>query len=103
MAAKIRFNDEIIVITGKYKGKRGKILKILSKGKAIVKGINILKKHQKPLQDKYQKGVLIYKEAGINISNIAIYNKFTKKADRVGFKIINGKKIRFLKSNGKYI
>lgn len=103
MANKIRCNDEVIVLTGKDKGKRGKVKNILSSGKAIVEGINIIKKHQKSVQALNQSSGIIEREAAIQISNLAIFNTNSKKSDRIGFKFENGKKIRIFKSNGETI
>ncbi|KYP97632.1 50S ribosomal protein L24 [Sodalis-like endosymbiont of Proechinophthirus fluctus] len=103
MAAKIRRNDEVIVLTGKDKGKRGKVKNVLHTGKAIVGGINLVKKHQKPVPAMNQPGGIIEKEAAIDLSNIAIFNAVTSKPDRVGFKIKDGKKVRVFKSNGETI
>ncbi|BFI91122.1 50S ribosomal protein L24 [Enterobacterales bacterium endosymbiont of Anomoneura mori] len=103
MANKIKCNDKIIIISGKYKGKRGKVLKILSKKKVIIKNINIFKKHQKPIAHMNKLGSIIKKEFPIDISNISILNKYTNKIDRVSFIIKNNKKIRLYKSNKKYI
>lgn len=103
MAAKIRRDDEVIVLTGKDKGKRGKVKNVLSTGKAIVEGINLVKKHQKPVPAMNQPGGIVEKEAAINLSNLAIFNAASSKADRVGFKIEDGKKVRVFKSNGETI
>ncbi|WMY97288.1 MAG: 50S ribosomal protein L24 [Arsenophonus sp.] len=103
MASKIRNNDEVIVLVGKDKGKRGKVKKILSKNKVLVEGINLIKKHQKPIPSLNQPGGILEQESAIDISNIAIFNFKTGKADRVGFRIESGKKIRFFKSNNKII
>jgi large subunit ribosomal protein L24 len=98
---KIKRDDEVIVLTGRDKGKRGKVNKVLSDGKLIVSGIQMIKKHQKPNPQAGVAGGIIEKEASIQSSNVAIYNPSTKKADRVGFKILeDGKKIRIFKSNG---
>ncbi|CAL1329130.1 50S ribosomal protein L24 [Candidatus Providencia siddallii] len=102
MAAKIRFNDEVIILTGKDKGKRGKVIKVFS-NKIIVKGINLVKKHQKPIPSANKPGGIIEKESTISISNVAIFNKTSNKADRIGFKFENGKKVRFFKSNNETI
>ncbi|CUX96201.1 50S ribosomal protein L24 [Candidatus Gullanella endobia] len=102
MAAKIHRNDEVIVITGKDKGRRGKVKDVLSTGKAIVEGINLVRKHKKPAAIN-QPGGILEKEMAINISNLAIFNTVTSKADRVGFKIKDGKKIRIFKSNCEII
>ena len=99
MAAKIRFNDKVIVIAGKEKGKIGIIKKFLSKDKVIIEGINMVKKHQKPVPSRNQKGGILQQESYVHVSNIAILNPETNKPDRIGFKFKNGKKIRFFKSN----
>ena len=104
MAAKIRTNDEVIVITGKDKGKTGKVTRVLTKEhKVVVEGINVHKKHQKANPNIGQAGGIIDIEAPMDVSNVAIYNPDTKKADRVGFRIEDGKKVRFFKSNDKVI
>ena len=98
MAAKIRQNDEVIVLAGKDKGKRGKVTKVLPNGKVFVEGINIITKHEKPVPALGQAG-----EAAIDASNVAIFNPKTNKADRVGFRFEDGKKVRFFKSNNEII
>ena len=104
MAAKIRREDEVIVLTGKDKGKRGKVTQVLiAKGKVIVEGINQVKKHQKPVPALGQAGGIVTKEAPIDVSNVALFNPATGKADRVGFRIEDGKKVRFFKSNGELV
>lgn len=103
-ANKIRCKDEVIMLTGKDKGKRGKIKSIFfDKNRAIISGINFVKKHQKPIPDRNQPGGIFKKEASVDLSNIAIFNPALHKADRVAFKIKNGKKIRVFKSNGEVI
>jgi large subunit ribosomal protein L24 len=103
MASKLRRNDEVIILTGKEKGKKGIIKYILSSQKAIINGLNLIKKHQKPIPSQNKIGGIVEKEAPIQISNIAIFNPESNKADRVGFRFQEGKKIRFFKSNGKTI
>lgn len=103
MAAKIRQNDEVIVIAGKDKGKRGKVSKVLPTGKVFVEGVNMVKKHQKPVPQLQIEGGIVEKEAALDISNVAIYNAETGKADRVGFRFEDGKKVRFFKSNNELI
>ena len=104
MASKIRRDDEVIVIAGKDKGKTGKVLKVVTgTERVIVEGINLIKKHQKPVPQLQQPGGIVEKEASINVSNVAIVNPETGKADRVGFKFEDGKKVRVFKSNGKTI
>ena len=104
MAAKIRRDDEVIVLAGKDKGKRGKVLSVVTEsGRVFVEGINLINKHQKPVPQLNQAGGIVEKEASIDVSNVAIYNSETSKADRVGFKIEDGKKLRIFKSTGKTI
>ena len=104
MAAKIRRDDEVIVLAGKDKGKRGKVLSVVAEsGRVFVEGINLIKKHQKPVPQLNQAGGIVEKEASIDVSDVAIYNSETGKADRVGFKIEDGKKLRIFKSTGKTI
>ncbi|MGL4859205.1 MAG: 50S ribosomal protein L24 [Enterobacteriaceae bacterium] len=103
MAAKIRRDDEVIVLTGKDKRKRGKVKEVLSTGKVVVEGINLVKKHQKPVPAMNQPGGIVEKEAALPISNVAIYNTATGKADRVGFRVEDGKKVRVFKSTNELI
>ena len=101
---KIKRGDEIVVITGKDKGKRGKVEELLANNRLIVNGVQMVKKHQKPNPQMGQSGGIIPRESPIQISNIAIFNKTTEKADRIGFKILeDGKKIRIFKSNGEAV
>jgi len=98
---KIKTNDDVVVLAGKDKGKRGKVLKVLDDGRLLVSGIQIVKKHQKPNPQLGAPGGIIEKEAPIDISNVALYNPETRKADRVGFKVQeDGKKVRVFKSSG---
>jgi len=100
---KIKRDDEVIVIAGRDKGKRGRVVRVLA-DRVIVSGINIIKKHQKPNPQAGVAGGIVEKEASIHASNVAIYNAATKKADRVGFKVLeNGDKVRVFKSNGEAV
>ena len=104
MAAKIKRDDEVVVLAGKDKGKKGKVLKVLTdKDRVIVEGVNVVKKHQKPNPALGESGGIVEQEAAIHISNVAILNPETGKADRVGFRIEDGKKVRFFKSNNAII
>ncbi|WP_343153533.1 50S ribosomal protein L24 [Buchnera aphidicola (Mindarus keteleerifoliae)] len=103
MVTKIHCNDKVIVICGKDKGKIGIVKKIIKKKRVIVSGVNIIKKHQKPIPSQNVNGGIIKKESTIHISNIAFLNPITNKPDRIGFKFEKGKKIRFLKSNNHII
>ena len=104
MANKIRRDDEVIVLAGKDKGKKGKVLSILNESnKLIVEGVNLVKKHQKANPQAGIAGGVIEKEAPIHVSNVAIVNPATGKADRVGFRFEEESKVRFFKSNGERI
>ena len=104
MARKIRRDDEVVVLAGKDKGKQGKVLKVLaSDDRLIVEGVNLVKKHQKANPQLNEPGGIIEKEAAIHVSNVAIVNPQTGKADRVGFRFEDGKKVRFFKSNNELV
>lgn len=103
MALKLRRNDKVIILTGKDKGKTGVIKNVLSLHKVIINGLNLIKKHQKPVPSQNKSGGILEKESPIHISNIAIFNPESKKSDRVGFRFEEGKKVRFFKSNRKTI
>lgn len=100
---KIKCNDEVIVTTGKDKGKRGTVSRLVGEDKVVVAGVNMVKRHTKPNPNAGQPGGIIEKEAAISISNIAIFNPESNKADRVGFKVEDGKKTRVFKSTNKEI
>lgn len=100
---KIRKGDEVVVITGKDKGKRGTVLRSLE-GKVVVEGINIAKKHMKPNPVRGIAGGIVEKTMPVDVSNVAIFNPNTQKADRVGFKVLeDGRKVRVFKSSGEVI
>ncbi len=101
---KIKQNDDVIVIAGKDKGKRGTVIKVVSDERVIVENINMAKRHTKPNPNKSIAGGIVSKEMPINISNIALYNPATKKADRVGVRTLeDGRKVRFFKSDNEVI
>jgi large subunit ribosomal protein L24 len=101
---KIRKGDEVVVITGKDKGKRGTVLRVLDDQHLVVEGANRVKKHQKPNPMKGTTGGIVDKEMPIHVSNVAIFNPATQKADRVGFKLMNdGRRVRVFKSNGEML
>ncbi len=100
---KIKRDDEIIVIAGRDKGKRGKVLKVNSDGRLLVSGANIIKRHTKPNPNLGVAGGIVEKEAPMQASNVAIFNPETQKADRVGFRKEGEKKVRFFKSNNSLI
>ena len=104
MANKIRRDDEVVVLAGKDKGKQGKVLKVLiADNRVIVEGVNFVKKHTKPNPQLGVAGGIVEKEASIHVSNVAIVNPATGKADRVGFRFEDEKKVRFFKSNGELV
>ncbi len=100
---KIRSKDEVIVIAGRDKGRRGEVLSVRADGRLVVAGVNVAKKHQRGNPNAGQPGGIVDKEVPIQASNVAIYNDETGKADRVGFRIEDGKKVRFFKSTKKTI
>ena len=103
--SKIRKGDQVVVLTGKDKGKRGTVLKVLPDfSRAVVEGVNRVKKHTKPNPMKNTTGGIVEKEMSIDLSNIAIFNPATSKADRVGYKTLEDKrKVRVFRSNGEAI
>jgi large subunit ribosomal protein L24 len=100
---KIKKNDEVVVITGKDKGKRGTVTKVMTDGRLLVAGINVAKKHQKPNPQLGQQGGIVEQELPIQASNVALYNPKTQKADRVGFRVDGEKKVRVFKSSGDVV
>lgn len=100
---KIKSEDEVIVLAGKDKGKRGKVRKVLDNNKLVVSGVNMVKKHTKPNPQAGVAGGIVENEAPIQVSNVAIFNPGTNKADRVGFKVEGDRKVRIFKSSGEVI
>ncbi len=101
---KIKKGDEVVVNAGKDKGKRGTVLRVLANDKVVVEGVNMVKKHQKGNPMTGQPGGIIEKEMPLHVSNVAIFNAGSGKADRVGFRVLDdGRKVRFFKSNNEVI
>jgi len=101
---KIRKGDEVIVIAGRDKGNRGTVLRVRDDDRVVVEGVNMVKKHQKGNPMQNTAGGIVEKEAPLQVSNVALYNPITKKADRVGFRVLeDGRKVRFFKSNGEVV
>ena len=100
---KIKRDDEVIVLAGKDKGKRGKVRRVLADNRVVVTGVNMVKKHTKPNPQAGVPGGIVEKEAPIQVSNVAIFNPGSSKADRVGFKIDGERKVRIFKSTGEVI
>lgn len=101
---RVKKGDNVIVIAGRSKGQTGQVLKVLSDGRLLVDGVNIVKKHVKPNPQIDEKGGIQSKEAPIHASNVMLYNSATGKGERVGFKVLeDGKKVRVFKSNGETV
>jgi large subunit ribosomal protein L24 len=101
---KIRKGDQVVVTTGKDKGKRGTVLRVLETGRIVVEGINRVKKHTRPNPVKGQTGGIIDKEMPLHASNVMLFNAATGKPDRVGFRTLDdGRKVRFFKSNSEVV
>jgi len=101
---KIRKSDEVVVLVGKDKGKKGLVTRRVSADLVLVEGVNLVKKHVRPNPMKGEQGGIVSKQLPIQISNVALVNPATGKADRVGFRILeDGTKVRFFKSNGELV
>ena len=101
---KIRKGDNVIVLTGKDKGKQGAVLRVIDDLQVLVENLNMVKKHTKPNPMRGEGGGILEKEMPMDISNVAIYNPVTGKADRVGFKVLeDGHKVRVFKSTGEVV
>jgi large subunit ribosomal protein L24 len=101
---KIKKGDSVVVIAGRDKGKRGDVARIVDAEHVIVSGVNQVKKHQRPNPMKGEQGGIVSMDAPIHVSNVALWNPVTKKADRVGFRVMeDGRKVRFYKSNGELL
>lgn len=102
---RIRRDDEVIVIAGKDKGRRGKIIRVVEEGeRVIVAGVNLIKRHTKPNPARNVAGGIIEREAAVHISNVMLFNPATQKGDRVGFRTLeDGRKVRYFKSNNEVV
>ncbi len=101
---KIKKGDQVIVLSGKDKGRTGTVLRMLNNSKALVENVNIVKKHQKGNPNTGQEGGIIEKEMPIHISNVMLLNPITNQPDRVGIKTLeDGTKVRFFKSNNEVV
>ena len=104
MASKIRKGDDVIVLTGKDKGKRGTVLRMLGDDRVVVENVNLAKKHVKPNPAKGEPGGIVDKEMPMHVSNLALFNSAVNKGDRVGFKTLeDGRKVRVFKSTGEVV
>jgi large subunit ribosomal protein L24 len=101
---KIRKGDQVVVTTGKDKGKRGTVLRVLDTGRIVEEGINRVNKHMRPNPVKGQTGGIVDKEMPLHASNVMLFNPATGKPDRVGFRSLDdGRKVRFFKSNSEVV
>jgi large subunit ribosomal protein L24 len=101
---RIRKGDEVIVLAGRDKGKRGTVLRRVDAEHVVVEGVNRVKKHQRPNPMKGQTGGIVDKDLPIHVSNVALFNPATKKADRTGVKTLqDGRKVRVFKDNGEQV
>ncbi len=104
MARKIRKGDDVIVLAGKDKGKRGTVLQVADDGRVLVENINLAKKHVKPNPNAGEQGGIVDKEMPLHVSNVAIFNPAIDKGDRIGFKTLDdGRKVRVFKSDGEVV
>ena len=102
--SKVRKGDQVYVLTGRDKGKRGAVVRVYPDNRVVVEGINMVKRHTKPNPQLGTPGGIIEKEAPLQVSNVALYNPVTQKPDRVGFRTLeDGRKVRFFKSNGEVV
>jgi large subunit ribosomal protein L24 len=102
--SKIRKNDDVLVIAGKDKGKRGTVVRVLADDRVLVENVNMVKRHTKPNPNRGVAGGIVEKEAPIHISNVALFNPATKKPDRVGYRVLeDGRKVRYFKSNNEVL
>ena len=100
--SKLRKGDDVVVLSGRDKGKRGTVLQIIENNRILVDNVNEIKKHVKPNPNRGETGGIIEREAPIQISNVALFNPNTNKADRVGYKVLeDGRKVRVFKSDGE--
>lgn len=101
---RIRKGDDVVVLSGKDRGKRGNVLRVLVNDKILVENVNVVKRHTKPNPQRSIAGGIVQKEMPIHVSNIALFNPVTKKADRVGVRILeDGRKVRVFKSNQEVV
>ncbi len=100
--SKLRKGDDVVVLSGRDKGKRGTVLQIIENNRILIDNVNVIKKHVKPNPNRGETGGIIEREAPIQISNVALFNPNTNKADRVGYKVLeDGRKVRVFKSDGE--
>jgi large subunit ribosomal protein L24 len=101
---RIRKGDEVIVITGKDKGRRGTVTRMIADDRVIVEGVNLVKRHTKPNPNRGVAGGIVQREAAIHVSNVMLFNPATHKGDRIGFRTLDdGRKVRYFKANNEVV
>ena len=101
---RIKKGDQVIVVAGKDKGRRGNVLRVESTGRVVVESVNVAHKHQRPNPQKGVAGGIVEQEKSLDPSNVMLFNPTTQKADRVGFRrLADGRKVRFFKGNGEVV
>ncbi|SRR5690554_3696517 len=101
---RIRKGDEVVVIAGRDKGRRGVVLRVVDDERVIVENVNVVKRHQRPNPARGVPGGIIEKEAPLHVSNVMLFNPATQKGDRVGFRVLgDGRKVRYFKSNNEVV
>jgi large subunit ribosomal protein L24 len=101
---KIRKGDEVVVVTGRDKGRRGTVIKVMADDKVLVENVNMVKRHTRPNPQRGLPGGIIEKEAPLHLSNVALWNPVAQKGDRVGVRTLaDGRRVRFFKSNGEVV
>jgi large subunit ribosomal protein L24 len=101
---RLRKGDQVVVISGKDKGRQGTVLKVMDYDQVLVESINMVKKHTKPNPMKGVEGGIVEKEMPLHVSNVMLFNPVSNKGDRVGFKVLeDGRKVRYFKSNGEVV
>jgi large subunit ribosomal protein L24 len=99
---RIRKDDDVVVIAGKDKGKRGAVVRVLDDDRVVVQNVNMVRRHTKPNPARGVSGGIVEKEAPIHVSNVMLFNPVSKQGDRVGFRTLeDGRKVRYFKSNGE--
>ena len=101
---RIKKGDQVIVVAGKDKGRRGTVLRVQADGRVVVENLNVAKKHQRPNPQKGVAGGIVEQEKSLDASNVMLFNPTTEKADRIGFRrLSDGRKVRFFKGNGEVV
>jgi len=101
---KIRTGDQVVVLAGRDKGKRGTVKRVLPEGRLLVENVNLVKRHTRPNPQRNVTGGILEKEAPIHVSNVALYNSVGERGGRVGFKsLADGRKVRFFKKGGEFV